>query len=99
MGAVGVGEDQAALFDVLFELGDGGLREGEFLIAGDVEDGCVVEVVDGGAVGDDLPGELPLGGVGEPAGENGDVARSLVPVAGVGVGVVGLGAGGGRGGG
>ena len=65
------------LLDFLLVVGG----EVHLLAAGEVEDGRVVEVVDGrdGQV-DDLPVEDALGLLADPSGDVGGVARTLVPV-------------------
>jgi hypothetical protein len=88
--AVGVADDEAALVDEGFELGFLFGGEGEDLVAGDEEDGGIVEVLGRTFQVDDLPGELALELAAHPADEIGAVARALVPVGGLGGVAVGV---------
>ncbi len=80
--AAGLGEDEAALLDVVAEVL---LAErGEFggLVAVEEEDGGLQQVLDGGDVGvDDLPGEQVLPVSGDDADEVADVVVVVIPVA------------------
>src|SRR5436190_13429038 len=74
-GAVGVAENQAALFDELLELDDSFIGKIEQLVAGDVENGGIVPIADGRRGVDDLPIEIALELARNPSGEISGVAR------------------------